>query len=228
MTLLRVLSFGVLGYFIGYLLDGWIRRIVEHWLPTQGLGRLEQGLVFRQARARYYDLVPWLNALLTGAMAGAWGLQAGLWGALLLLWGLLVLLFVDLETLLLPDLLTLPLLWLGLFFNSFGLYTSAQSALWGAMAGYGFLWGVYWVHRRLTGRAGLGYGDFKLLAALGAWLGLGALPALLLLASLSGILVMGTLVLQKRGATVQTLFPFGPFLAFAGVGVMLWGKGGML
>ncbi len=228
MTVLRLLVFGTLGYFLGFFLDWWIRYIVDQWLPAQGLGRLEQGMVFRQLRARYYDLVPWLNALLTAAMAGVWGLHAGLWGALMLLWGLLVLLFVDLETLLLPDALTLPLLWLGLFFNSFGLYTSAPAALWGAMAGYGSLWSVYWLHRRLTGRIGLGQGDFKLLAALGAWLGVGVLPALLLLASLSGILVMGALMLQKRGATAQTLFPFGPFLAFAGIGVMLWGKGGVL
>lgn len=227
MTLLRVLLVGALGYGMGFLLDRWIGYFVEQWFPAQGFGRLEHALVFRQARARYFDLVPWINALLSAVMAALWGGQVGLWGALLLLWGLLVLLFVDLETLCLPDAVTLPLLWLGLLFNSFGVYTSASAALWGAMAGYAFLWSVFWLHRRLTGRAGLGQGDFKLLAALGAWLGLGALPAVLLLGSLSGILVMGTLVLKNRGATVQTLFPFGPFLAFAGIGVMLWGKGGM-
>ncbi len=228
MTLLRLFVFAIVGYVIGFVLDRWIRYFVEDWAPAQGFHTPEQALVFRQARRRYYDLVPLLNALLTGAMAGVWGLHASLWGGLLLLWGTLVLFFVDLESLLLPDALTLPLLWLGLFFNSFGMYTSPSSALWGAMTGYVLLWCVYWLHQRLTGRPGLGYGDFKLLAALGAWLGLGAIPSLLLLSSLSGILVMGTVLIRKRGATVQTLFPFGPFLAFAGVGVMLWGKGGML
>ena len=114
------------------------------------------------------------------------------------------------------------LLWLGLLFNYFGVFTSLESAVIGAMAGYLALWSVYWLFKLATGREGMGYGDFKLLAALGAWLGWQVLPMVLLLASLVGA-VMGVtaMVLFRRGRQVP--IPFGPYLAAAGWLALLWG-----
>ena len=170
--------------------------------------------------------LPVLCAISSALAAGRYGLTwASLW-TLVLVWALWVLIFVDLETLLLPDRVTLPLLWVGLLVNSFGVLTDLHSAVWGAMAGYLSLWLVYWLYWWATRREGLGYGDFKLLAALGAWLGWQALPFVLLLASLSGV-VMGLFWIWRAGHSRHTAIPFGPFLAVAGYGVMLWGKGGL-
>jgi leader peptidase (prepilin peptidase)/N-methyltransferase len=170
--------------------------------------------------------VPALCAISSALVAGRFGFGwTSLW-ALVLLWALLILIFIDLETLLLPDRVTLPLLWVGLLVNSFDALTDLHSAVWGAMAGYALLWLVYWLYWGLTRREGLGYGDLKLLAALGAWLGWQALPAVLLLASVSGV-AMGLFWVWRGGHSRHTPIPFGPFLAAAGYGVMLWGKGGL-
>lgn len=130
--------------------------------------------------------------------------------SLLLLW-LLTLAVIDLREMLLPDLLTLPLLWLGLLVNSHALFVPLPDAVWGAALGYLFLWGVFWLFKALTGREGLGYGDFKLLAAIGAWLGWHALPSILLVSACVGALVGIVLVMTKK-VTRQSALPFGPFL----------------
>lgn len=128
---------------------------------------------------------------------------------------------IDFDTQLLPDKLTLPLLWLGLIANSFGLFTSLQDAVWGAVAGYLVLWGVFHLFKILTGKEGMGYGDFKLLAALGAWMGWQALPMIILLSSLVGAIIGISLILF-RGRDRQIPIPFGPYLAIAGWIALLW------
>ncbi|HSM26955.1 MAG TPA: A24 family peptidase [Thioalkalivibrio sp.] len=129
---------------------------------------------------------------------------------------------IDARTTLLPDQLTLPLLWLGLITNYFGLFTDLESAVLGAVVGYLSLWLVYHAFRLATGKEGMGYGDFKLLAALGAWLGWQALPMILLLASLVGAIV-GIALILLRGRDRNIPIPFGPYLAAAGWLVLLWG-----
>ena len=170
-----------------------------------------------------YPIVEALTCLLSTLAAVHFGFGWAAAGALLLIWGLMALTFIDYDTQLLPDSITLPLLWAGLLLNLFGTYTDLQSAVVGAMAGYLSLWSVYWGFKLVTGKEGMGYGDFKLLAALGAWLGWQTLPLIILLSSLVGALLGITLiVLAKRGRNVP--IPFGPYLATAGLIALLWGK----
>ena len=136
---------------------------------------------------------------------------------------MLILAAIDAQTQLLPDRLTLPLLWAGLLFNLTDLFAPLAEAVVGAMAGYLSLWSVYWVFRLLTGKEALCYGDFKLLAALGAWLGWQALPHTLLLASASGLIWTLLQRLVTRRSLEQPL-AFGPWLALAGGGIFLWGQ----
>lgn len=143
-------------------------------------------------------------------------------GALLLVWSLIALAAIDFDTQLLPDDITLPLLWLGLLFNLSGTFTSLSSAVIGAMAGYLSLWSIFWLFKLATGKEGMGYGDFKLLAALGAWLGWTMLPTIILLSSLVGAVVgISLIVFTKHGRNVP--IPFGPYLAAAGAIALLWG-----
>jgi leader peptidase (prepilin peptidase)/N-methyltransferase len=140
----------------------------------------------------------------------------------LLVWSLIALAMIDFDTQLLPDSITLPLLWLGLLFNLFGTYTSLASAVIGAMAGYLSLWSIFWLFKLATGKEGMGYGDFKLLAALGAWLGWSMLPTIILLSSLVGAAVgISLIVFARHGRNIP--IPFGPYLAAAGVIALLWG-----
>lgn len=162
---------------------------------------------------------PWLLAL-CGALAFAvtgwrFGATPAAAAGVALALGLLMLAAIDLECGLLPDRLTLPLLWAGLLYNLAFAAVPLDQAVLGAIAGYLVLWLVYWGFRLLTGREGLGYGDFKLLAALGAWLGWTALPTVLLWSSLTGLLTGGMLMLARRMTRADPL-PFGPFLAVAG------------
>ncbi|KXW55650.1 type 4 prepilin-like proteins leader peptide-processing enzyme [Ferrovum sp. PN-J185] len=139
------------------------------------------------------------------------------WLTVLLIWSLCLLLLMDLKTWLLPDLITLPLMWLGLIVHDLGLGSvSLHDALWGAVLGYVFPWLIKHLYFLLTDRQGMGHGDFKLLAALGAWLGWQALPVVLLIASCAG-LVVGLMLMWWRKKTLKMAVPFGPFLAFAGV-----------
>ena len=170
-----------------------------------------------------YPIVEALTCLLSTLAAVHFGFGWAAAGALLLIWGLMALTFIDYDTQLLPDSITLPLLWAGLLLNLFGTYTDLQSAVVGAMAGYLSLWSVYWGFKLVTGKEGMGYGDFKLLAALGAWLGWQILPLTILLSSLVGALLGITLiVLAQRGRNVP--IPFGPYLATAGLIAFFWGK----
>ena len=131
--------------------------------------------------------------------------------------------FIDLDTQLLPDDITLPLLWLGLAFNLGGTYTELSSAVVGAMAGYLALWSVFWLFKLATGKEGMGYGDFKLLGAIGAWLGWQVLPLTILLSSLVGAVVgIALIIFARHGRNVP--IPFGPYLAAAGVIALFWGE----
>lgn len=170
-----------------------------------------------------YPIVEALTGLLTALAAAHFGFALATVGAFLLIWSLIALTFIDFDTQMLPDSITLPLLWAGLLFNVFGTYTDLQSAVIGAIAGYLSLWSVYWGFKLSTGKEGMGYGDFKLLAALGAWLGWQILPLTILLSSLVGAVVgIGLIVLAKRGRNVP--MPFGPYLAAAGLLALFWGK----
>ncbi|MCX8145458.1 MAG: A24 family peptidase [Azovibrio sp.] len=169
-----------------------------------------------------YPLVELTAALL--AAGAAWHFGPG-WqaiGATLLLWTLLTLAIIDLDTQLLPDSLTLPLLWLGLLFNLGGHFVPLPSAVVGAMAGYLALWSVYWLFKLATGKEGMGYGDFKLLAALGAWLGWTMLPTIVLLSSVVGASV-GIALMLGAGHARNRPIPFGPYLAAAGAIALFWG-----
>jgi len=148
------------------------------------------------------------------------GVEAGV--ALVFTWILIAASGIDFRTTLLPDQFTLPLLWLGLLASVFGLYVDPVSAIWGAVAGYLSLWSVYWGFKLLTGKEGMGYGDFKLLAALGAFCGWTGLLPIVLLSSLIGAVVGGT-YLALRNKDSQTQIPFGPFLAAAGWVQFLFG-----
>jgi leader peptidase (prepilin peptidase)/N-methyltransferase len=163
-----------------------------------------------------YPLVEMVTALLWVICGLTFGVSSALAGALLLTAVLIALTAIDLDLQLLPDSLTLPLLWVGLLINMTGTFTSLESALIGAVFGYLSLWSVYWLFKIITGKEGMGYGDFKLLAALGAWFGLAALPTIVLLSSLVGATLGLTLILTGQ-QTRETAMPFGPFLAGAGL-----------
>ena len=163
-----------------------------------------------------YPIVEICGALVAGVAAMHFGIAAAAAGACVFGLGLLALSAIDLETRLLPDSITIPLLWLGLAFNLFDTFATLRDSVIGAMAGYGVLWMVYHAFKFVTGRNGMGYGDFKLLALIGAWLGWQALPGVLLLGSLVGAIAGATLVLRKR-ASRDTPLPFGPYLAAAGL-----------
>ena len=170
-----------------------------------------------------YPLVELLTGLASGCVA--WHFLPGwpLYGALLLTWTLIALTFIDLDKMLLPDQLTLPLLWAGLLLNLLGGLASLQDAVIGAMAGYLLLWSLYWGFKLLTGKEGMGYGDFKLLAALGAWLGWQSLPLILILSSVVGAVVGISLMLLRRHQQGNPI-PFGPYLAMAGWIALIWGE----
>lgn len=169
-----------------------------------------------------YPTVELLTGALSVIVAWRFGVSAATLGALLLTWALVALTFIDYDQQLLPDNITLPLLWLGLIFNVGGVYVSLQSAVVGALAGYLSLWLVYQLFKLITGREGMGHGDFKLFAALGAWLGWQQLPLIILLSSFLGAIIgVGGILLLGRDRTVP--IPFGPFLCLAGWVALLWG-----
>ncbi|MFD3299750.1 prepilin peptidase [Aquipseudomonas alcaligenes] len=172
--------------------------------------------------SKRYPLVELACGVLSGYVAVHFGFGWQAAGMLLLTWGLLAMSMIDCDHQLLPDALVLPLLWLGLIANQFGLFSSLEDALWGAIAGYLSLWSVYWLFKLLTGKEGMGYGDFKLLAMLGAWGGWQVLPLTILLSSLVGA-VLGVIMLRLRNQETSTPIPFGPYLAIAGWIALLWG-----
>lgn len=170
-----------------------------------------------------YPAIELITAVLSGLVAWQSGFGYAALGLLFLTWALIALTMIDIDEQLLPDSITLPLLWLGLICNSFNLFTDLHSAVFGAVAGYLSLWSVFWLFKLLTGKEGMGYGDFKLLAALGAFFGWQALPVIILLSSVVGAVVgiAGILIL---GRDKNIPIPFGPYLAAAGWIAALWGN----
>jgi leader peptidase (prepilin peptidase)/N-methyltransferase len=169
-----------------------------------------------------YPAIELLGGLIALAVMWHFGPTLQGLGALGLSFALLALAAIDFDTLYLPDSITLPLLWAGLIFNINGTFVSLDSAVIGAMAGYLSLWSIYWLFKLVTGKEGMGYGDFKLLAALGAWLGWSLLPAIILLSSMVGA-VIGVSIILIRGHDRQIPIPFGPYLAIAGWICLIWG-----
>lgn len=167
-----------------------------------------------------YPLVELTTAALSLGVFLALGPSAAMVAALGMTWALLALTMIDFDTQLLPDDITLPLLWAGLLLNISGLFVPLPHAVLGAVFGYLSLWSIYWLFKLATGKEGMGYGDFKLLAALGAWLGWQALPLILLLSSLVGSVVgIGYYIVRRESAP----FAFGPYIAIAGFITLLWG-----
>jgi len=169
-----------------------------------------------------YPIVEILGGLLAVAAIVAFGVTAKGVAACVFLWTLLALTMIDADTQLLPDDLTLPLVWAGLVVNLWGLFTPLASAVIGAVAGYLALWTIYWLFRLIRGKEGMGYGDFKLLAALGAWLGWKMLPLIVLLSSVVGALI-GLALIAFKGRDHDLPIPFGPFLAIAGAIALFFG-----
>ena len=170
-----------------------------------------------------YPAIEAISGILCGFAAWHFGFGLAAGGALLLIWALLALTTIDFDTQLLPDDITLPLLWTGLLFNLSGAFTDLHSAVLGAIFGYLALWSVYWLFKLATGKEGMGYGDFKLLAALGAWLGWQMLPLIILLSSLVGAMVgIALIVTARHGRNIP--IPFGPYLAGGGLIALFWGQ----
>ena len=170
-----------------------------------------------------YPGVELLSGLLAVIVAWRFGFGPQAAAALLLTWALVALSFIDMDHQLLPDNITLPILWLGLGINLFAVFTPTHASVIGAMVGYLLLWSVYQVFRLATGREGMGYGDFKLMAMLGAWLGWKALPLTVVLSSLLGALV-GVALIVLRGRDRRLPIPFGPFIAVGGWVALVWGE----
>ena len=169
-----------------------------------------------------YPAVEIISAFLVGLTAYKFGFSISTLAASVFALALLTLTFIDLDTQLLPDDITLPLLWLGLLFNLNGGFTDIQSAIIGAVVGYLILWIVYWVFKLATGKEGMGYGDFKMLAAIGAWFGWTMLPAVILLSSIAGSIIgIGLIIFAKKGR--DTAIPFGPYLALGGIAALFYG-----
>jgi len=162
-----------------------------------------------------YPLIEIATSILSLLVIMTFGATYAGLAALFLTWTLVALTMIDADTQLLPDNITLPLLWVGLTLNSFNLFTTLEASLWGAVFGYLSLWFVYQLFKQLTGKEGMGYGDFKLLGALGAWLGWQQLPIIILLSSVVGAIIGIALILIK-GRDKNIPIPFGPYLAIAG------------
>jgi leader peptidase (prepilin peptidase)/N-methyltransferase len=169
-----------------------------------------------------YPLIELLSGTLSGLIAWHFGFGGTTVAALLFTYALIALTFIDLDTFLLPDDITLPLLWGGLLFNLNHGFTDLHAAVIGAAAGYLSLWSVYHLFKLVTGKEGMGYGDFKLLAAIGAWFGWQPLPAVILLSSLIGA-VIGIGMMLLSGHQRDMPIPFGPYLALAGIATLFWG-----
>jgi len=169
-----------------------------------------------------YPIVEAATAILSAAIAWrfGWGLPGLL--ALVFAWLLIALTFIDADTTLLPDSLTLPLLWLGLLANAWALFVPLHDAVLGAAGGYLILWSIYWLFKLTTGKEGMGYGDFKLLAALGAWMGWKMLLPIILISSVVGAVIgIALIAIARRGREIP--IPFGPYLAAAGFLVFVYG-----
>ena len=202
----------------GTPIAAWQNIPVVSWLILRGrCGHCGTSIPMR------YPLVEAFSGLLAALAIASFGPTAAGAGALLLGFALIALTFIDLDTQLLPDDITLPLLWLGLAFNLGGTFVPISEAVVGAMLGYGILWSIFWLFKLVTGKEGMGYGDFKLLAALGAWFGWKQIPSIILLASAVGATV-GILLIVSRRHRREAPIPFGPYLAGAGLLALYVGK----
>jgi len=197
----------------------WYENIpVLSWVALRGRCRSCKAPISPQ-----YPLIELLTMLLMVACVWRFGFGWQGFGAMVFTGFLIALSGIDLRTQLLPDQLTLPLMWLGLIASTDNLYMGAKPALLGAFAGYLSLWSVWWVFKQLTGKEGMGHGDFKLLAAIGAWTGLVGILPTILMSSLVGA-VIGSIWLVAKGRDKATPIPFGPYLAIAGWIAFFWGK----
>ena len=194
----------------GQLISAWQNIPILSWLALRG--RCHH---CHAAISPRYPFVEALTLALSLVVLGLWGYQWLTAALLLLTWGLIALTFIDYDTQLLPDQITLPLMWCGILSALVFDHLTLADSIVGAVSGYLLLWALYWSFKLLTGKEGMGYGDFKLLAALGAWVGWQALPAVVLIASLVGLLYAVASILLKAMRREEPI-PFGPFLATAG------------
>lgn len=201
----------------GHEIKPWENIPLLSWLFLRGkCSGCKQGISLR------YPLVELACGVLSGVVAWQFGVSWEALAMLLLTWGLLAMSLIDADHYILPDVLVLPLLWLGLILNSFAVFVSLADALWGVVIGYMSLWSVFWLFKLLTGKDGMGYGDFKLLAMLGAWGGWQVLPLTILLSSVVGA-VLGVIILRLQRSSYSKPIPFGPYLALAGWIALIWG-----
>jgi len=201
----------------GHKIRAWENIPVVSYLALKGKCSQCQAPISKR-----YPLVELASGVLSAFIAWHFGFGWAAGAMMLLTWGLLAMSLIDADHQLLPDALVLPLLWLGLIVNAFGLFATLPDALWGAVGGYLALWIVFWLFKLVTGKEGMGHGDFKLLAMLGAWGGWQVLPLTILLSSLVGA-ILGVILLRLRNAAHSTPIPFGPYLAIAGWIALLWG-----
>jgi leader peptidase (prepilin peptidase)/N-methyltransferase len=202
----------------GHKIRAWENIPLISWLML----RARCSACHKPISARYpaVELIP---ALLSALVAWQFGWSLTSLCLIPLVWVLVTLTLIDVDTQLLPDSLTLPLLWAGLLLNSQEIIVSLNSAVIGAAAGYLSLWSIYWLFKLLTGKDGMGYGDFKLFAAFGAWFGWIALPLIILLSSLVGA-VVGIVMILSLGRDRQVPIPFGPYLCGAALVYIFWGQ----
>jgi leader peptidase (prepilin peptidase)/N-methyltransferase len=200
-----------------YKIRAWENIPLISWLLLRGkCSQCKNSISIR------YPLVEFATGLLSTLVAWHFGFGLAGFAAIVATWLLIAMTFIDLDTMLLPDQLTLSLLWLGLILSIESPFVSSQDALIGAAVGYLSLWSLYWAFKLLTGKEGMGYGDFKLLAAIGAWVGWQHLPVVILLSSFVGA-VAGVTLLTIQGKDRNQPIPFGPYLAAAGWLTILYG-----
>jgi leader peptidase (prepilin peptidase)/N-methyltransferase len=200
-----------------YKIRAWENIPLISWLLLRGkCSQCKNSISIR------YPLVEFATGLLSTLVAWHFGFGLAGFAAIVATWLLIAMTFIDLDTMLLPDQLTLSLLWLGLILSIESPFVSSQDALIGAAIGYLSLWSLYWAFKLLTGKEGMGYGDFKLLAAIGAWVGWQHLPVVILLSSFVGA-VAGVTLLTIQGKDRNQPIPFGPYLAAAGWLTILYG-----
>lgn len=188
------------------------------WLMLKGRCRYCQSKVSKR-----YPLVELSTAILSAILVWRFGASPHLLAALIFTWLLICMTMIDIDHLLLPDNLTLSLLWIGLLINISDLFIALPDAVLGAAIGYGVLWSLYWAFKLTTGKEGMGYGDFKLLAALGAWFGWQAILPILLISSVIGSIIGLSLMVSRR-LSADRVLPFGPALAIAGWIYLIWGE----
>lgn len=202
----------------GHEIKPWENIPLVSWLLLRG-----KCSGCKKAISIRYPLVELACGLFSAVIAWQFGVSWEALAMLVLTWGLLSMSLIDADHQILPDVLVLPLLWLGLILNSFGFFTSLSDALWGAVIGYMSLWSIFWLFKLITGKEGMGYGDFKLLALIGAWGGWQVLPLTILLSSVLGA-VIGIIILRLQRNGYNKPIPFGPYLAAAGWLALIWGE----